>query len=160
MALDLDLDYLSFKISDLEGVASQLLSPQVLEKAMSAALDEVELQLRQNFLVRQSEWKPLALATQRQRMRQGYGPQSLILVRSSTLMENAASGREIQVTGDEIRGDVFPNDDAQPPYGSASIGEYMEALDATRPFYDLSDAQMAKVYQAFEDTLANELGLN
>jgi hypothetical protein len=156
---ELDIDYLSFKISDLEGLAREILSPQILEKAMHAALNEVENSMKINFTERQGEWKPLAISTQHQRMRQGYGPQSPILVRSGTLMENAASGREVEITGDELRGDVFPNDDAAPPYGTSSIGDYMEALDSIRPFYNLSEQQMTAVYAAFENSLTESLGL-
>jgi hypothetical protein len=159
MSFELDIDYLSFKISDLEGLAREILSPQVLEKAMHAALDEVENSMKQNFTEKQGEWKPLAISTQRQRQRLGYGPQSPILIRSSTLMNNAASGREVEVTGDQLRGDVYPNDDATPPYGTSSIGDYMEALDAVRPFYSLSEQQMTAVYAAFENSIAESLGL-
>lgn len=156
---DLGEDYLTFKISDLEGIAREILSPAILEKAMSAALDETEVQLKANFESRQGEWKPLALSTQYQRMRQGYGPQSPILVRSSTLMDNAASGREIAISSDEIRGDVFPNDDAQAPYSKVPLGDYMESLNKVREFYSLSEEQSQKVYQVFEDALVSAMGL-
>jgi hypothetical protein len=154
---DLGESYLSFKTSDLEGLAREILSPAVLEKAMSAALDEMERQLEINFAKRQGEWKPLARSTQLQRLRQGYGPTSPILIRSGTLMSNAASGREIEVKNGEIRGDVFPNDDAKAPYSDASLGDYMEALDSQRPFYDLDDEQMEKVYAVFEESLFSQL---
>jgi endonuclease V-like protein UPF0215 family len=75
---DLGESYLTFNVSDLEGIAREILSPAVLAKAMSAALDEIEAQLKMNFQARQGQWKPLALSTQYQRMRQGYGPQSPI----------------------------------------------------------------------------------
>jgi hypothetical protein len=156
---DLEIDYLSFKISDLEGLARQILSPEVLKGAMSAALDEMESQVKANFTLRQGQWKPLAQLTQLQRLRQGYGPQSPILVRSGTLKDNVASGREVEITGNELRGDVYPNDDASTPYGDASLGDYMEALDKARPFYDLTAQQMSKVYEAFENSLVESLGL-
>jgi hypothetical protein len=156
---ELDIDYLSFKLTDLEGLTRQILSPDVLTKAMGSALDEVENQLKQGFQERQGQWKPLAKSTQLQRLGQGYGPQSPILIRSETLMNNAASGREIQITGGELRGDVFPNDDASPEYSNSSIGDYMETLDRVRPFYDLTEAQMSKVYEAFENSLIDSLGL-
>jgi hypothetical protein len=156
---DLGGSYLTFNISDLEGIAREILSPAVLAKAMSSALDEIEVQLKMNFQARQGQWKPLALSTQHQRMRQGYGPQSPILVRSGTLMDNAASGREVEISGDEIRGDVFPNDDAQAPYSKEPLGDYMETLNKAREFYSLDDEQMAKVYQVFEDALVDAMGL-
>jgi hypothetical protein len=155
---DLGESYLSFKSSDLEGLAREILSPAILAKAMSAALDEMERQLKTNFEKRQGEWKPLAKSTQLQRLSQGYGPTSPILVRSETLMSNAASGREIEIRDGELRGDVFPNDDAKAPYSDASLGDYMEALDAARPFYDLDDEQMEKVYAVFEESLFSQLG--
>jgi hypothetical protein len=154
---DLGKAYLSFKPSDLEGLAREILSPAILQKAMAAALDEIERQLNINFDKRQANWKPLAKSTQRQRLSQGYGPTSPILVRSETLMKNAASGREIEIRGEEIRGDVFPNDDAKAPYSDASLGDYMEALDKARPFYDLDNEQMEKVYAVFEESLFSQL---
>jgi hypothetical protein len=155
---DLGEAFLTFKISDLEGIAREILSPAVLEKAMSAALDEVEVQLKENFANRQGDWTPLAKSTITQRLRQGYGA-GPILVRSATLMSNAASGREVEITGDEIRGDVFPNDDARAPYSKVSLGDYMEALNKVRPFYDLDDSQMARVYEVFENSLVDSMGL-
>jgi hypothetical protein len=56
---DLGESYLSFKTSDLEGLAREILSPAILEKAMSAALDEMERQLEINFAKRQGQWRPL-----------------------------------------------------------------------------------------------------
>jgi hypothetical protein len=155
---DLGESYLSFNTSDLEGLAREILSPAILEKAMSTALDEMENQLKVNFDKKQGSWKPLAKSTQRQRLSQGYGPTSPILVRSETLMRNAASGREVEVKDGEIRGDVFPNDDAKAPYSNASLGDYMEALNNARPFYDLDDGQMEKVYAVFEDALLDLIG--
>jgi hypothetical protein len=64
--------------------------------------------------------------------------------------------RDRSVNG-EIRGDVFPNDDAKAPYSDASLGDYMEALDKVRPFYDLDDEQMEKVYAVFEESLFSQL---
>ncbi|MBA3829896.1 MAG: hypothetical protein H0X33_13230 [Taibaiella sp.] len=158
MSFDLGKSYLTFKTSDLEALARELLSDSVLEKAMSSALDEIERLLGENFESRQSEWKPLARSTQLQRLGQGYGPTSPILVRSGTLKGNAVSGREIEIKDGEVRGDVFPNDDAKAPYSDASLGDYMEALDKIRPFYDLSDEQMEKVYTKFEESLLSQLG--
>jgi hypothetical protein len=155
---DLGESFLSFKTSDLEGLAREILSPAVLEKAMSAALDEIERQLKENFTKRQGNWEPLAKSTQLQRLRQDYNPTSPILVRSKTLMENAASGREIEIRDGELRGDVFPNDDAKAPYSDTPLGDYMEALDKQRAFYDLDDKQMEKVYAVFEESLAAQLG--
>jgi hypothetical protein len=158
MAINLNEDYLYFEIADLEEYFRAILTPEILEKAMKFALDEVEARVKQNFSDRQADWKPLALSTQYQRQRQHYNPVSPILVRSGTLKNNVAAGREIQITNGEIRGDVFPLD-AIPKYGSESIIEYAEALDKIRPFYDLDEAAMDAVYGKFLASISEDLGL-
>jgi len=151
---------ISYDIRLLEDDLSAWLPPDVLKEAMMEALTVVEDEIKNNFTARQGSWTPLARSTQLQRVRQGYGPTSPILVRSGVLRDNVASGHEVSVNSTEITGGTYPNDDAQAPYSKVSIGDYLEGLEAARPFYDLSDSQQEKVFDKFVEILSDKLGLD
>jgi hypothetical protein len=159
MSFNPNEEFLSFQIPDLESFFNQILSPEALETAMKAALDEIEAQLKLGFQIHQQEWKPLALSTQYQRTKQSYNPTSPILVRSGTLRNNIGKGREIAITATEIRGDVYPFDNATTPYSDTQIGDYLEALNKVREFYFLDETQMDLVYGKFVEVLSAEIGL-
>jgi len=150
---------ISFDIRLLEDDLSAWLPPDVLKEAMMEALTVVEDEIKTSFTARQGSWTPLARSTQLQRMRQGYGPTSPILVRSGVLRDNVASGHEVSVNSTEITGGTYPNDDAQAPYSKVSIGDYLEGLNNQREFFTLSDDQEAKVFNKFIDIISDKLEL-
>ena len=151
---------ITYNIQVLEDDMGAWLPPDVLKDAMEEVLPLVEQEIKANFDTRQGQWRPLARSTQLQRLRQGYGPTAPILVRSGTLRDNVASGHEVSVSSTEISGGTYPNDDATAPYSKTPLGDYLEALEEERPFYDLDDSQEAKIFDRFVAILSEKLGLS
>ena len=151
---------ITYNINVLEDDMSAWLPPEVLKSAMDEALVIVEQEIKANFDTRQGQWQPLARSTQLQRLRQGYGPTAPILERSGTLRDNVASGHEVSVSSSEISGGTYPNDDATAPYSKVPLGDYLEGLEAVRPFYDLDDSQQEKIFNKFVEIISDKLGLS
>jgi hypothetical protein len=149
---------ISYDIRLMEDDLGQWLPPEVLKEAMEEVLPFVEQAIKDNFDTRQNEWRPLAESTIRQRLRQGYGP-SPILVRSETLKDNVASGHEVDINSTEISGGTYPNDNAKAPYSDVPLGDYLESLEAQRPFYDLSDEQQTAIFDKFVNIISAKLEL-
>jgi hypothetical protein len=149
---------ITYDIRIMEDDLGAWLPQEVLKEAMEETLVYVEQAIKDNFTTRQSEWTPLAQSTIRQRLRQGYGP-SPILVRSGTLRDNVASGHEVDINSTEISGGTYPNDDAKAPYSDVPLGDYLEALEKVRPFYDLSDEQQNTIFNKFVEIISAKLEL-
>jgi hypothetical protein len=150
---------ISYNIKVMEDDLGAWLPADVLKSAMEEALVLVEQEIQGNFDTRQGQWQPLAMSTQMQRLRQGYGPNAPILERSGTLRDNVASGHEVSVSSDEISGGTFPNDDATAPYSKVPIGDYLEGLNEVRNFYDLDEGQQSKIFEKFVEIISDKLGL-
>lgn len=136
----------------LAGVIDQT----ALRDAMLETLDEVEDIIIDHFEDKQASWDALNAATIQQRLRLGFGA-GPILVRTGTLRDNVAANRDVEIDGTEISGAVFPAE-VTPPKGKTPITEYAEALDKVRPFYDLSDDELEKVFDILEEKIAEKLG--
>jgi hypothetical protein len=149
---------ITYDIRILEDDLGAWLPAEELKAAMEETLKVVEEEIKANFDSRQASWRPLAIGTIQQRLRQGYGP-GPILIRSGTLRDNVASGHEVSVDSTEISGGTYPNDDAEAPYSRVSIGEYLEQLEAERPFYDLSDEQQERIFNRFVEIISDRLEL-
>lgn len=133
-----------------------LVDPNALRDAMLETLDEIEGIVQNHFEDNESGWKALAASTVKQRIRLNYQP-GPILLRSGTLKDNVAANRDIEISGSEISGAVFPAA-ATAPYSDVPITEYAEALDKVRPFYELSDDEADEVFDIFEEKVAEKLG--
>jgi hypothetical protein len=155
----MDPGFLSFDAKVLQLDFNSIIPLSVLAEAMDEALNEIETQVVANFEKNQGSWKPLAKSTQYQRLRQGYGGSSPILVRSGTLRDNAAVARSRVSSTNEIKGRVYPDEGAQTPYGNTSIGAYLQDLNSQRPFYELDDSQQKQVLDKFYAIIKNKLGL-
>lgn len=151
-------DFISYDLKAIEASFNAWLPPEEVKAAMDETLKEVEAIIKAHFSNRQGDWKALTPTTQAQRGYQGYPPSAPILVRSGTLRDHVAGGKEVDVTPDGVRAGVFPLD-ATPEYGDRSIADYAEVLDRERPFYDLSPEEEEQVAQRFEEILARKLGL-
>lgn len=132
---------------------------QKIQKAVDDTLLEtlelVETLLREK--VERGVFKPLALATVRQRLALGYSA-TPPLIRSETLLNNFAALKVTKRHSNGIEGYVYPNSNARAPYSKVPIGEYMEALNRARPFMELTPDDRKKVSQFFEKRLAERLG--
>jgi hypothetical protein len=133
-----------------------LFDPKVISDAMYETLDEMEAIIEEHFADKEPGWKALAAGTIAQRLLQGYeaGP---ILTRSGTLKENVARNKQVTIQGTEVFGSVSPSQ-ATVPEGRVPITEYAAALDAVRPFYDLSDEEQDRLFDILEEKIAQKLG--
>ena len=116
-----------------------ILNPARLEVAMEAAITETVKIIQGHFETNQSNWKPLAASTIRERIRLGYGP-APILVREGTLRdEYSVEGHEITDGGHA--GSVY----------SHNIIAVVQ--NAVRDFYTLTPEDQRAVRQVYRDAL-------
>ncbi len=122
------------------------------ENGMKAGLAKAGELIQQHFETQQSEWQPLAAATIKIRMAQGFDP-GPILVRSGVLKEHVADVQEVTASGNEVVGILKPSQSATVDYGEdkSPISSYAADLDEHRPFFNLkADEDKAAVIEAFK----------